>query len=683
MFNLIHSKTGKIKKIKDDIKQVIRDLYSNEYILKDEKLKKVLSEYKEIIPLYNPYVKEIILVLYNNVYDEIINKNNRFPNEKIIDQLKQKEKDLIKSKNDDEHLKEIQCNLIFINYYDIDILKTTFLTIIHETNPVFMNITDCERKSYLIYQQDDKKKLINPYYTNKELQILKKAYNIVDSKNNLCESVNKYDIDNKVLLYHQIFLTHNNLKQYIQYYSLFGSYYFNDYMRNKFFKKDVDLENQIINMYNIIKMAPEFDKDYILFRYITNDNYLSALVIGDIFCETSFVSTSRNPFLDFVYNIESVILIKIKIPKNIRGIGLSIESYSLFPYENEIIINPCYLKLIKKITRKEENIYFHTKDEITSAINTIYEFTYVKPYDVKIHFSQYQIYDHTLLYIDFYKIKLNSNNEFNESIIRNFYHMINLYNNRRLFQTTINNTIYTLNLQKCTDTKYFYLKNDKNIFMYYINDITGGIEFIFVIGEVMSINYLHRYNGISCHLDDKQILDFCSPVAFYFKIETIIIHSNYNSYYNIKSKLEDKSSHDNINELSNKYIKKYIANKYYYSLDFINYIEKGIKRFNNRSITQGIFYFKIDKLMKENPTNFILNNMFLNKILSLYKFKTLQELYLFLHYNDPLYINELNKNIRKKTGLKQIQYMKQFYIINTNLYMYGNKKINYIPFQNK
>ena len=103
-------------------------------------------------------------------------------------------------------------------------------------------------------------------------------------------------------------------------------------------------------------------------------------------------------------NSYSLILVKINIPGKVSGLALSIEPYSLYPYENEIILNPCYLKLTNKIIRKDIDIYEHKDSSITKLINTIYEFEYIKKYDIYKHFLQYNMIDNTILFINFYDI---------------------------------------------------------------------------------------------------------------------------------------------------------------------------------------------------------------------------------------------------------------------------------------
>jgi hypothetical protein len=51
----------------------------------------------------------------------------------------------------------------------------------------------------------------------------------------------------------------------------------------------------------------------------------------------------------FVELLISRNFVRIKIPKNIKGVGLCIESYSNFPDEQEIILNP--LTKLKRLMR--------------------------------------------------------------------------------------------------------------------------------------------------------------------------------------------------------------------------------------------------------------------------------------------------------------------------------------------
>src|SRR4029077_5822957 len=112
-------------------------------------------------------------------------------------------------------------------------------------------------------------------------------------------------------------------------------YFMNSYMRNldKSAYYNEMLHNNIKKLWAVIKKCPAFDKEYILYRFVTDDSYISNLNVGDIFIDKGFMSTTRDPFYKSSEYKFGFILIKIKIPKNIKGVGLSIESFSNFSSE--------------------------------------------------------------------------------------------------------------------------------------------------------------------------------------------------------------------------------------------------------------------------------------------------------------------------------------------------------------
>jgi hypothetical protein len=91
-------------------------------------------------------------------------------------------------------------------------------------------------------------------------------------------------------------------------------------------------------MYDLVANSPTDDKDYILYRFDNQMIYfLQKFVIGDIYVENGFLSTTRDPFYNTKkYNFGDI-LMKIHIPKNKKGCGLCIETLSMFPNEEENI----------------------------------------------------------------------------------------------------------------------------------------------------------------------------------------------------------------------------------------------------------------------------------------------------------------------------------------------------------
>jgi hypothetical protein len=269
-----------------------------------------------------------------DVYSKVINYYNRPLTNELYDYLKS-------IKTNDKSLKEkIQKNIKFMDNFDLQILEQTYIkTFYYQSNKVGRNFTLCIKPSFIPFIN------INPYYQRDELinlalnlKLIKEDNTFYDKEkiNKLCLKISNQDIDSDTLLNHYLFIQMNNLKYYIKYYSFMGSYQMNYYIRNKSIK-DTFIENNINQFYKIISKSPAFNNDYYVYRLIGNDNFLNELRIGDIFKDTSFMSTSRNPFYNPVTNAFGLILLKIKIPKNKEGVGLCVENYSLFPEEHEII----------------------------------------------------------------------------------------------------------------------------------------------------------------------------------------------------------------------------------------------------------------------------------------------------------------------------------------------------------
>jgi len=687
---------------KEQYKILYPKMKNNEIDDDINKIKKFISTYDKIIPLYDPYKKNIYLVKYKDVYGNVVNKNYRILEHRILNKLKKIISELLESKKDKDYIEKLQKNINFMSNYDIDILYNTYQKIIYETNTIFKQITQCERISYLLYQLDEKDNKINPYYQKKELNYLKKIYNI-QNDDDLCNEMVKYEMVSKTLLYHQVFLTYNKAKSYIQYYSLLGSYLFNNYLRNDSYYRDIELENHIINFYNLISKSPSFDKNYLLFRYINNDEYLSSLKEGDIYYEKSFISTTRYPFINFSNGNNDIYLIKIKIPSNVEGIGLSIEAYSLFKYEMEIILNPSKLKLIKITYKKNEPIFYHLNKAISDKILKIYEFEYIETNNIITKLNKYMLsIENTIPYYDFYDLKANIFKSITtDKIILEFINDIPKLNSRRIFKTKIDDIIYNFDVNFVIDNeiykKFFFLENKnflhKNygpqIYLTYLNKNTGSIELLIEIKHIISINYIHRFNGNKLSINEQSLLLFLSHLAYHFKIDQIIIHSNFESYALINKKTDyELYNLNNVDNITSHFINLYMADTTYFSQDFINYIEHKTKRFNDNSIIHITKYYLIDELMNKKPLEIIKQDIMdiLYKIQRKNNFKSIRDLYLYLHYNYPLIITELHEVLSEYTKKNNIKFIypltKPIYILKPLNYLFEKKYISYIPSNN-
>lgn len=125
-----------------------------------------------------------------------------------------------------------------------------------------------------------------------------------------------------------------------------------------------------------------------------------------------------------------------------QGVGLCIENYSLFPEEQEIILNPCKLKLIAKDS--SSFVYYHTDKKAQRSITTKYEFEYIAPIKLNLtNLTKNYNYEIDIPYIDLLDTNISGRNI--DEKLENFNEMLPLINTSRRFLTEINEK----NTNKC------------------------------------------------------------------------------------------------------------------------------------------------------------------------------------------------------------------------------------------
>ena len=401
-------------------------------------LKIQISKLDNLIPLYDIFSKNIYLIKPEEIYDSVIHLYYRPLTKKLYEYLQS-------IKTDDKTYKEkLEKNINFMENFDLNVLEETYIkTFYYQSNKIGKNFTLCIKPSFLPFVN------INPYYNRDELinlglnlKIIKPDETYYDEKRllQLCDKVSQDDIDSDTLLNHYLFIQFNNLQYYIKYYSFMGSYQMNYYIRNNSVK-DKFIEKNINQFHSIISKSPAFNDTYYVYRLINNDDFLQDVKIGGIFEDKSFMSTSRNPFYNPVRNAFGLILMKIKLPKNKQGVGLCIENYSLFPEEQEIILNPCRLKLVSK----DDTIYYHTDKKAQRSIKTKYEFIYVEqiPLDINKISKNYDS-ELDIPIIDLYNTKISGVKV--EDKLNNFSNLLPLVNTCKRFYVEVNKKQYLFNL---------------------------------------------------------------------------------------------------------------------------------------------------------------------------------------------------------------------------------------------
>jgi hypothetical protein len=719
---------GEIKNIKED--NVLDELYLKLAVLpSEEELKKYVKNPKEYlkevkikiakitkyIPLFDIYTKNLYIINPENIYFRIMEYNYRLPDKFIVkniqDTINDYTKKKIKNKFINDFLETLNKNIKFLNCFDLPTLKETFYKIYYDNNPQTKDITSCIRPSYLPFFKNINPN-IKPYFTKTELKMLSLNMkldidNDNDNDNDICDIVSKNDIDSKNLMYHLIYIKENyGAKNFIQLYTLLGSFYLNNYLRNKS-TKDTILEKELNNIWSIIRKAPKFDKEYYMYRFIDNDDFLVNLNVGDIYDEPSFISTTRNPFYDPKNNVFGYVLIKIKIPKNIEGIGLCIESYSLFPQEQEILLAPGKLKLIGIDNDFE---YYHTNHLAAKKINKKYEFEYIKPSDKLISFDSYLFPDKSIPHINFFNQKLEGMN-FKQKGLYFMEECICKINNKYYFYSNIGKTKYLFQFYKLDTSivynRYFFLQKDntktEDEFYIIIQDNESAIIKLFIeIKDIISVNYIFRSLGSENYFDHEELILFISYLAKAFSIDEVIIHDNYISYENItETNLVNIDYNDfniDFNRPDTHSMNLFSGYSQFYPEELINYIY-SIRRHKpytpkyHNIIGFGIRillpYYRIDELsyVKSDEILSFKEKTFLNKILNknIEKCLYILDFYIFIHENYFYLINELNECINRYflnigiEDLKENPWNINYFILRPYEYLYHKGIISYLP----
>jgi hypothetical protein len=647
-------------------------------------LKKKISKLDNFIPLYDLYSKNIYLVKPNEVYDKVINSYYRPLNIILYKYLES-----IKT-NDKKLLEKIHKNLKFMDNFDLHILEETYIkTFYYQSNKIGKNFTLCIKPSFLPFIN------INPYYNRDELinmglnmKLIKEDDTIYDivKIDKLCQLVSNYDIDSDTLLNHYLFIQENNIKYYIKYFSFMGSYQMNYYLRNKSIKDSV-IEKNINQFYNIIKKAPLFNDAYYLYRFILNDDYLGNLKIGNIFTDNSFMSTSRNPFYNPVNNVFGNILLKIKIPKNIEGVGICMENYSLFPEEQEIILNPCRLKLV---SRDDNIVYYHTDKKAQKSIKRKYEFEWVDSVELEMDkITKHYNSPLEIPIIDIYNyIVFGSDSDIKEKL-DNFTKTLPLINTSKRFFVEINNKKLLFNVNTMSDKriyeKFFYLQKRNydlddiidELYITYQDEQTCEILLMIEIKNVISVNYLQKFTGCNKEFNDKDLIFLIGGLSRMFGIYEVIIHPNFKPFSTIltikpneyKNVINNITDYHDIQRLSNDII--------LYNNDLLTYLISKKDRFDNIYIKTNYKKFIIDKLNSIKVEDiFNEENYEIYSIIKKEKFKNMTELILYFFKNYFYLLDKVIYSINLYFDDK-IVINKLYYIFDVAGYLYEKGLINY------
>jgi hypothetical protein len=568
--------------------------------------------------MYDIFLENIILTDEEDIEDKLFKYNFRFIDNNILKLIHETQNNKLIS---------------FMNNYNIDILMQTF-----EKYDKEYDYTTFKRPSFLYVYNTSQ-----PYYTKKQL-----IYEYNNNKNNLdnnnknknktidtlYEIIKEYDITSEELLEHHVYIRKTFSDNVIKYYTFFDINKYTNYLRfpQKHHRNEY-MERYINNLNNVLKESPAWKKSYYVYRWTHEDSYLRKIKVGDYFIDRSFTSSTRNPYFSIKdeYNY-GYILIKIKLPKNKIGCGLSIEHFSLMEFEQEILLPPAKYKLIDNI----DTVYNHIDDNVDKKILEKYELEFIEPLTNFIDYKSY---------LGEFKIRTFDLTVGNQT----FNHFENIKVGNELLPFEIK-TYAELSQGK----DLFYLDETKLKYIFLLLDDKSNIILLIEIGDIISVNYYSKYCGYDTTLIGdytfKDLIILFKNIANYFNIQKIIIHPNHTAYINIIN------IDSNAYYLTNNFKKIYFSDMSYYSNLLLLYINRYLKQKNEQQIvglTEYLFLENdtFDKLFntlintKMKTIIKILDNDELLEISYNFKNKNLIDFYIHILKNNYYLIPLLHQNI--------------------------------------
>jgi len=581
-----------------------KEIPDKKYCNKENKIK--LSEYTDIIPMYDIYSDSIYPIAAIDLYYRLVKCHYRF----INDEIKQWIENKLKKITDTKIKQKCINNLNIISCYDLTILeKTSYETLYRYSPNLGLSISICKRNSFNPFSYH-----LSPYYTKNELiklgmnnRLIKNISpsNLIDKSLHykICKKVSKNDISYNTINQHMLSIIDNNAIGWIGFYSMTGSYIFNKILRESLpiHQYMYDGLVKIIDTMNLVNLP----KDYYFYRFVWDDDYIMDLKIGQTFIDRGFISTTRDPFYSPGIKMDfGLILIRINVPKNIEGNGLLIENFSMFPKEEEFLIKPN--SKLKLISKDENTKYYHIDQKFENLIKKKYEFDLITSTKLpKLNI----INDNEIPAISLDTIILDGKSRI--SLFTSFYELCDdfgqfLYNDMIFIAQWFDSTSSYQHL-------YYNKTKDGMIFTHYKN----GYPLLSIeCGDEMVVNYIQSkcyYDNIT--LDDNNIV-VDRIVALYGKIfgyNQAIIYFEYSNFTKFSSNYTEIESDTKLPFLS---IQLYCKTIY-------DYIKNNTIVTNSKYYKYEYGFWKIDKLIKK-----IVPSDIIDKLPKDIKVKTWEDLYI-------------------------------------------------------
>ena len=605
---------------------MIQKIFNRKIELKNQKDKIALSHYSEYIPMYDIFSDNIYPINSMKLYYRLVNCHYRFITDEIkqwiINKKEKQEKDSDKYNHYDNILK-------ILDNYDLEALEKTSYETLYRYSPDYgLSISICKRNSFHPYSFH-----LNPYYSKNELIKLGmnnklidklKPSDLVDKKlhYDICKLVSKNDISYETIINHMDLIIENKCVSWVNFYSMTGSYLFNKILREKLPINQYlyDGLNKIVNTIN----KADLPNDYYFYRFVWDDDYLRKLNVGDIFVDEGFSSTTRDPFYSPGVKMDfGLVLVKINIPKKIKGVGLLIENFSLFPKEEEFLIQP-YSKL-KLVAKDNKAQYYHINERFERVIKKKYEFDLISSSN-KVNILNI-IPDFKIPLIELHEINIERNNRID--LFKNFIEKCDNYG-----QFRYNDEVYIAQWFDSTSSYSNLYKNDtKDGFIIY--KYKNGYPILSIeMGENMFVNYQKSVCLYDDYNEPEIDLDIISHMGRIFKYKTINICFNYKNFTEFKSNYENK---------------EYLSTKLYCSTIY-DYYKNNIKN-TNSYFKYEYGFWKLDSVGKESVSREIINKV--NKDIKDLNWKEfyilIVEKYFHLYKKLEEWMNDLFEQIFNKT----------------------------------
>lgn len=612
--------------------EFIQKIFNRKIELKKQDDKIKLSKYSDYIPMYDIYSDNIYPISNLNIYYRLVDCHYRF----ITSEVKQWIENKLKKATNKDKINIYKKNLDILNNYDIDTLeKTSYQTLYRYSPELGLSISICKRNSFHPYARH-----LTPYYTKNELIKLGVNNKIIDKMTpeslvdkdlhyKICKTVSKNDVSVDMINKHMDHIIKNKCINWLNFYSMTGSYIFNDYLRNNTSIANYMLKG-LSKIVNTMSTIDSFGDKFYFYRFIWDDNFLKKYKVGDIFIDKGFISTTRDPFYSPGTSVEfGLVLLKINVPKDMKGIGLFMENFSLFPKEEEFLI--CPNTKFKLVAKNDNFKYEHINKNFQKNITKKYEFDLIET-DINFIKKLKPINDSYIPEIDLDNIEL-----FGRDRIDLFNSFIQ--NCDDIEQFKYRGIIYQAMIFDSTSSysKLYYNNTKEGLYIVQYKD--GYPYFTIECGEQLVINF-QKTLSLYDELINDNIKDMDHIIAMFGKLfgyEKAIIFNQYHNFTKFKDNYNDS--------ITQNYLYTYL-----YCHPVYDYY-KNNKKVKVSNLYKAVFgYWNLDKIgrikVPEEITNKLPKDIKKN-ITWKDLFIEITEKYFYLYPRLEVWMNYHHKNIMK------------------------------------